>query len=434
MLRYESYKPSGVEWLGEIPSHWNLIRLKRTITGCVNGVWGNDPKGENDIVCLRVADFNRQSLNVGLEKLTYRDISVKDRGSRLLKPNDLLLEKSGGGDNQLVGQVVIFDHDFEAVTSNFVAKMTVSEGYNPYFLNYLHACLYFNKINLRSIKQTTGIQNLDSASYLDEHVPSPPRNEQDKIVTFLSQKTDEIDTAIAKKQRLIELLQEQKSILINQAVTRGLNTDVPMCDSGVEWIGQIPAHWDVLRAKYLFREIDERSETGTEELLSVSHMTGVTPRSEKNVNMFMAEDYSGSKLCQPNDLIFNIMWAWMGALGVSELAGIVSPAYGVYRQLKSGTFNNWYLEQLLRSSSYVAEYNRRSRGLHSSRLRLYADMFFDMEIAIPPKFEQDEIEARTKAHVSKADEVISATEREIEKLAELRSTLIASAVTGQIKV
>lgn len=170
-------------------------------------------------------------------------------------------------------------------------------------------------------------------------------------------------------------------------------------------------------------------------MLSVSHMTGVTPRSEKtNIYMFMAEDYSGSKLCRPNDLVFNIMWAWMGALGVSERIGIVSPAYGVYRQLKDGTFNNWYLEHLLRSALYVAEYNKRSTGLHSSRLRLYSHMFFDMELGFPPREEQDKIERETKKHVLQADAIIASIRSEIEKLTELRSSLVVSAVTGKMSV
>jgi type I restriction enzyme S subunit len=278
-------------------------------------------------------------------------------------------------------------------------------------------------------------QNMDFVDFKRLPITVPPRAEQDRIVTFLDQKTTEINTAIAKKKRLIELLQEQKSILINQAVTRGLNPNVPMRDSGIEWIGSVPAHWEVKRTKYLFKEIDERSHLGTEELLSVSHLTGVTPRSEKtNIYMFMAEDYSGSKLCRENDVIFNIMWAWMGALGVSDRVGIVSPSYGVYRQRNPGTFNNWYLEQLLRSSEYIAEYNRRSTGLHSSRLRLYADMFFDMEISVPSITEQNEIELSVKNQLQQSEVIISATEREIEILWELKSVVIANVVTGQVKV
>ena len=262
----------------------------------------------------------------------------------------------------------------------------------------------------------------------------PDVEEQIHIASFLDRKTADIDEAIAHKQRLIELLQEQKAILINQAVTKGLNPDAPMRDSGVEWIGGIPEHWKVRRAKFLFKEVDERSQTGNEELLSVSHMTGVTPRAEKNVSMFMAEDYTGSKLCQRDDLVINIMWAWMGALGVSNQTGIVSPSYGVFRQIKSKTFNSWYLENLLRSTEYVAQYNRISTGLHSSRLRLYAHMFLDLGILLPPKEEQDKITEMTLERTREIDKAIISIQSEIITLGELRSILISKSVTGKIKV
>ena len=102
-------------------------------------------------------------------------------------------------------------------------------------------------------------------------------------------------------------------------------------DSGLPSLGRVPAHWALKRAKYFFREVDERSSTGDEELLSVSHLTGVTPRREKNVTMFLAESNVGHKRCHPRDLVINTMWAWMGALGVARQTGLVSPSYGVYR-------------------------------------------------------------------------------------------------------
>lgn len=432
--KYESYKHSGVEWLGEIPSHWNVGRLKYAIESAVNGVWGRDPDDNDNIVCIRVADFIRHKYRVSLEKLTKRKISTSDFQSRQLRSGDLLLEKSGGGDNQLVGQVVLYDHEILAVCSNFLARLRIRDTFSNRFLVYVNTCLYALKINYKHIKQTTGIQNIDADSYFLEVFAYPNKEEQENIANFLDRKTSEIDQAIAQKQRLLELLQEQKAILINQAVTKGLDPNVPMCDRGVEWIGKIPKHWEICKAKYLFQEVNERSKTGQEELLSVSHMTGVTPRSEKNVYMFMAEDYSGSKLCQKDDLVINIMWAWMGALGISAQTGIVSPSYGVFRQLKPNTFNSWYLEHLLRSTEYVAEYNRRSTGLHSSRLRLYAHIFLSLEITFPSKEEQDRIEAVTIERTKEIDTVIDAVEREIKTLEEFCSIIISQAVTGKLKV
>ena len=117
-------------------------------------------------------------------------------------------------------------------------------------------------------------------------------------------------------------------------------------NSGVPWLGNIPAHWHEKRAKYFFKEIDERSQAGDEEMLSVSHITGVTPRSQKNVTMFMAESNVGQKCCQPGDLVINTLWAWMSALGVSNYAGIVSPAYGIYRQRGNQDYDWLYLDNL----------------------------------------------------------------------------------------
>jgi type I restriction enzyme S subunit len=198
--------------------------------------------------------------------------------------------------------------------------------------------------------------------------------------------------------------------------------------SGFDWLGDLPSHWSILRAKYVFREIDDRSVAGDEELLSVSHLTGVTPRSEKNVTMFMAEDYTGAKLCKDGDLVINTMWAWMGALGVSSTTGIVSPAYGVYRQLEQ-RLRPRYMDWLFRTPMYVAEYTRRSTGVNSSRLRLYPDRFLDMPVVIPPLEEQDRIVTFLDQKTSEIDAAIAQKGQLIELLEESKRCLVYDAVT-----
>jgi type I restriction enzyme S subunit len=154
------------------------------------------------------------------------------------------------------------------------------------------------------------------------------------------------------------------------------------------WLGLLPAHWGQLRAKCLFREVDEHSVTGSEELLSVSHLTGVTPRNQKSVTMFLAKSNIGHKICRPGDAVINTMWAWMGALGVSRYRGLVSPAYGVYRPIAGCGILSGYVDQLLRTPVYVAEYQRRSTGVNSSRLRLYPEYFLKIPVVVPPLDEQ----------------------------------------------
>ncbi len=313
--KYESYKDSGVEWLGEIPSHWKLKKNKFLISE------------KKDTV-------GKTSSNFTLLSLTLQGVIVRDMDNphgkfpaefntyKIVAPNNLIFCLF---DVEETPRTVGHANHNGMITGAYEIFECGNEIDSRYFY-YYYLSLDFDKC-LRSLY--SGLRKVIKIdTFLSIKSPIPPIDEQKRIVEFLDRKTAEIDQAIEQKQRLIKLLKEQKAILIDRAVTKGLNPNVPMRDSGIDWIGEIPENWEIYRAKYLFKEINDRSKTGEEELLSVSHITGVTPRSEKNVSMFMAEDYSGSKLCQKDDLVINIMWAWMGALGVSKQTGIVSSSYG----------------------------------------------------------------------------------------------------------
>ncbi|WP_333986775.1 restriction endonuclease subunit S [Burkholderia cepacia] len=201
----------------------------------------------------------------------------------------------------------------------------------------------------------------------------------------------------------------------------------------MRWLPPVPEHWNEQRAKTFFREVDERSKTGQEELLSVSHLTGVTPRSQKNVTMFKAASYVGSKLCRPGDIVINTLWAWMAALGASRHVGIVSPAYGVYRPHLADSFNPAYLDYLLRTRAYVAEYIGRSTGIRSSRLRLYPNQFLDIALLQPPRPEQDQIVAYLRAQDAHIGRFIKAKRDLIGLLNEQKLRIIDHAVTRGIE-
>jgi len=419
--RHDAYQDSEIPWLGEIPVAWEVERGKWSHTYKKQI---NDRKQCDNVLSLTLRGVvnNNPDDPEGLVPRDYASYQIFETDDMVFKLIDL--------ENFQTSRVGLV-HE-KGIMSPAYIRIKPGADAVPRYCYYYYYSLYtqgvYNKIGV-GVRST-----LNKSDLLEMPILLLPTKEQQRIADFLDRKTAEILKAISKKERLIDLLQEQKAIHINQAVTQGLNPDAPMQDSGIDWIGKVPKHWKMKRAKFLFDEIDERSRTGEEELLSVSHMTGVTPRSEKNINMFMAEDYTGSKLCRPDDLVFNIMWAWMGALGVSGNTGIVSPSYGVYRQKEAGIFNPWYLEHLLRSGQYVAEYNRRSTGLHSSRLRLYSHMFFDMKIGYPEREEQDRIETETRKITARIDNVIMSVEREIEALKELKTVLISEAVTGKIKV
>ena len=212
-------KDSGIEWLGGIPAHWEVKKLKWTLTSCQNGIWGGEETGEDDVICIRVADFDRVKLKVVDDHLTWRSIPSNVLSKRRLRKEDLLLEKSGGGEQQPVGAVVIYELDYEAVCSNFIACMRIAEGYNSKFINYFHYALYSSGVNIRSIKQTTGIQNLDSYYYLSELIPVPDIIEQQSIVDYLDKETSSIDSLVSRVNQAVEKLQEYRSALITAAVT-----------------------------------------------------------------------------------------------------------------------------------------------------------------------------------------------------------------------
>lgn len=197
----------------------------------------------------------------------------------------------------------------------------------------------------------------------------------------------------------------------------------------MRWLPAVPEHWNEQRAKTFFREVDERSKTGQEELLSVSHLTGVTPRSQKKVTMFKAASYVGSKLCRPGDIVINTLWAWMAALGASRHVGIVSPAYGVYRPHRADSFNPAYLDYLLRTRAYVAEYIGRSTGIQSSRLRLYPNQFLDIQLIQPSRPEQDQIVAYLRVQDAHIARFIKTKRDLIGLLTEQKLRIIDHAVT-----
>lgn len=260
----------------------------------------------------------------------------------------------------------------------------------------------------------------------------PPASAQAAIAEHLDAATAKLDSLLAEKQALLELLAEKRRALITRAVTQGINPDATRRDSGIAWLGEVPAHWRVERAKHLFAERDDRSETGEEELLTVSHLTGVTSRAEKDVNMFLAESLEGYKRCKAGDLVINTLWAWMGAMGIARQPGIVSPAYNVYQPL--GEIDPEYLDLLVRTPRFAEEVTRYSKGVWSSRLRLYPEGLYEVWFPLPPVDEQQAIVSHVQAEIRKLDALAAATRCTVELLQERRSALISAAVTGQMEM
>ena len=303
---------------------------------------------------------------------------------------------------------------------------------DPRFLYYSTKSDHFRRHGEADMFGAAGQKRVPENFVRNFHVSVPSLSEQRAIADYLDRQTARLDTLVAAKKHVLTLLTEKRRALVTRAVTRGLDPKALLRDSGIPWIGEIPAHWTTERARWLFCERDERSDTGDEELLTVSHLTGVTPRSEKDVNMFEAATTVGYKLCATGDLVVNTLWAWMGAMGVAPVDGIVSPAYNVY--VPGDRLDFGYVDALVRLPVFAQEVTRHSKGVWSSRLRLYPEGLFAVVLPVPPLSEQREIIAYVAHESSRLDDLKDAMESSIVLLKERRVALVSAAVTGRIDV
>ncbi|HMR10868.1 MAG TPA: hypothetical protein PKA88_34055 [Polyangiaceae bacterium] len=260
--------------------------------------------------------------------------------------------------------------------------------------------------------------------------PVPPPTQQRAIARFLDDEVEAIDAAVSAKRRVLELLAEKRKAIIATAVTRGLDPKVKLRDSGVPWLGELPAHWEIERARWLFRERDERGEPDLP-LMEVSIAKGVSVRefSDEKIET-TAADFNSYKVARKNDIAFNKMRMWQGAVGVAPTDGLVSPDYVVAEP--TGSMLPDYSGLLFRIEALSAECGRRSHGLTWDRLRIYWDEFREIQLPLPPAAEQQAVVEHIARETAKLDAVRAATERTIALLKERRSALIAAAVTGQL--
>lgn len=259
----------------------------------------------------------------------------------------------------------------------------------------------------------------------------PSLSKQQRIVDYLDAKLGKIDARIAILEKQQDAYARLKRSVIYHAVTRGLDPNVFLKDSGVEWIGMIPKHWELQRFKSIFTECKSVTETGQEDLLSVSEYYGVARRIDKMEDgeyESRADSLVGYKVCKKDDLVINIMLAWKRGLDFSDFDGIVSPAYAVYRGKDIAPH---YFHYLRRTDMYVAEYKRNSKGIIDSRLRMYTDRFNNIMAIVPPLSEQQAIAAYLDEKCSKIDAATENIGKQIDALKRLKRALINEVVTGQ---
>ena len=432
---YQRYKASKADWVSGIPEHWDTQRIKNSLLVHISGVWGEEPDGENDLACIRVADFDRQHWRVRSHIPTIRAVTPSEREGKIIQPGDLLLEKSGGGEKQPVGTVVLYDCEQEATCSNFIQRLVVRDNFNPRYANFVHSTLYAQGINRRSIKQTTGIQNIDIYGYLSESVPVPPLEEQAAIVRFLDHADEQIQRYIAGKERLIALLEEERQALVHQAVTRGLDPDVKLKRSGVEWLEEIPEHWEGARfgqnVNIAEGQVDPKVEPYASMLMiAPNHVESGTGQLLGRETAYEQGAISGKYLCRVGDVVYSKIRPGLAKVTVAPSDCLCSA--DMYPLRPRDSLQSNFLFWLLLSTGFTAW-----SILESGRVampKINRRTLNNVHIPLPPLAEQASIVQHLVEATPKVSKAISHARRQIDLMNEYRTRLIADVVTGQVDV
>ena len=347
MKRYPEYKESGVEWIGKIPAHRKIGKIKHIATFV-------SQKSNPETSAIKISPKNVESKTGKVLNFysPYDSVGVKFQDS------DVLFNKL----RVYLNKVVFAEYSGYSLGEMIVIRPS-SPDTGKYLFYLMLSCRFIEYCN--SISDGVKMPRTDVDEILNAQIPLTSHQEQIPITNFLDSKTGQIDELICIKERRIELLQEQRTVLINQAVTKGLNPNVEMKPSGMEWIGEIPAHWKVINTKYLFRLVTEPAPKNNDyELLSIYTDIGVKPRKELEERGNRATTTDGYWLVKKGDFIVNKLLAWMGAIGLSNYEGVTSPAYDIVRKIRP--LNERFYEYLFRCGLYFTEFKNGQEVLWKS--------------------------------------------------------------------
>ncbi len=422
---YAEYKDSGVEWLGAIPAHWGIYPNRNLFTEVNERGY---PDEQMLSVTIGQGVIPQRQLLVDSSK---KDSSNQDKSKyKLVSVGDITYNK------MRAWQGAIGAASYRGIISPAYIVVRPHEQLNSWYFHYLFRTPAFaTEAERWSYGITSDQWSLRYSEFKQIYAPLPPLDEQTAIVHFLEVADQRIRRYIRAKQKLIKLLNEQKQAIIQQAVTQGLDPNVPMKESGVEWLGEIPAHWKIRRCKSLFREVDVRTDTGEETLLSLRMYQGLVPHNEVSERPISSAQLVGYKFTQPGQIVMNRMRAASGLFAVTPRPGLVSPDYAIFEtseEVFAPYYVNLFKSPLMR---HVFRINSKGLGTGSSGfLRLYTERFGVIPVPCPPTTEQREIVVRLNDLTASFDDAIRNYERDLSLVREYRSRLISDAVTGKVDV
>jgi len=418
MVQYD-YKDSGIEWLGKIPKHWKPDRIKDKTTAVVGGDWGNDPESESEgenIVVLRVADL--EDIYFCFEDLTIRKIKNGSFKSRQITDRCVVIEKSGGGEKQLVGRVGYPKGiDFDAICSNFMAKIEFDNSIDLKFANYLFSALYNCNLNFPYVQQTTGIQNLNVTYYLTSKVPFPPLPEQRAIAAYLDKACRRIDDIIEIKQKQLNYLESNQSSKLFKILTRGLTDNVEFINPDIHWMAQMPKHWKKKRIKDVVRLKSGDSITSTD-INEFDEFPVYGGNGLRGYTNNYTHEGEFALIGRQGALCGNINYA-SGKFWASEHAVVATPVHSC---------SIIWLGELLR----IMDLNQYSNA--AAQPGLAVERIKQLYIPVPPFNEQIEISNQIEKLVTKNGKIKDNIENQIKTLQSYRKSLIHECVTGKKQV
>ena len=421
---YPRYKDSGVEWLGEVPDHWEVKRFQR----CVRIAEGQvDPEDHRFASMSLIAPNHIESGTGRLLGLESAEEQGAESGKYLCKAGDLVYSKI----RPALRKVCIAPED--CLCSADMYPLKAHSGLCNPFLLWLMLSEQFSSLAVLE-SQRVAMPKINRESLNEVALVLPTLTEQTAIVAFLDRETAKIDALVAEQERLIELLKEKRQAVISHAVTKGLNPKAPMKDSGVEWLGEIPAHWEAVSARRLFRV---RSEPAREEdqQLTASQKYGMILQSEfvELEGRRVVEVIKGRESLlhvEPDDFVIS-MRSFQGGLEWCRVRGSTSFHYVMVTPVKH--VHPAFFALLFKSSAYIQALRTTTDLIRDGQELRYSN-FVRVDLPIIPLKEQAQIAAAVVPELSKIDALVTEAQRAIDLLQERRTALISAAVTGQIDV
>lgn len=418
---YGKYRDDVSQWLGEVPADWKFEKAKWFLSHCKQ--LNIDGKINNILsLTLRGVVNNDPENPEGLIPKDYRTYQIFEQDDLVFKLIDL--------ENVRTSRVGIV-HE-QGIMSSAYIRIKLPSGWNARFMFYYYFHLYqaevFNKIG-------SGVRStLSQSDLLELPIPVIDTAIQNSIVVFLDQKCASVDQAVRIKEKEIDLLRERRQIMIQEAVTRGLDHDVLMKNSGIDWIGLIPVHWRIERAKWLYKKMD-RPVRLSDDIVTCFRDGQVTLRTNRRTDGFTnALKEHGYQGIRKGDLVIHAMDAFAGAIGVSDSDGKSTPVYSVCVPRISETVDPYFHAYFIRNVALSGLLTSLAKGIRERSTDFRFNDFSDLELAFPPLIEQRAIVKAIEESSRKIEKVIAIKQEQITALNEYKTCLINSAVTGKIKV